>query len=34
MSIDLIATTTFGLEAVVKRSCQALSFQNIKTSAG
>lgn len=34
MSIDLIATTTFGLEAVVKRECQALGFQNIKTSDG
>ena len=31
MSINLIATTTFGLEAVVKRECQALGFQNIKT---
>ena len=34
MSINLIATTTFGLEAVVKRECQALGFQNIKTSDG
>ena len=34
MSIDLIATTTFGLEAVVKRECQALGFQNIRTSDG
>ena len=25
MSINLIATTTFGLEAVVKRECQALA---------
>ena len=34
MSINLIATTTFGLEAVVKRECQALGFENIKTSDG
>ncbi len=34
MSIQLIATTTFGLEAVVKRECQALGFQNIKTFDG
>ena len=34
MSINLIATTTFGLEAVVKRECQALGFQNIKTYDG
>ena len=34
MSINLIATTTFGLEAVVKRECQALGFGNIKTSDG
>ncbi len=34
MSIDLIASTTFGLESVVKRECQNLGFQNIKTSDG
>lgn len=34
MSIQLTATTTFGLEAVVKRECQALGFQNIKTFDG
>ena len=34
MSINLIATTTFGLEAVVKRECQARGFENIKTSDG
>ena len=34
MSIPLIATTTFGLEAVVKRECQALGFENIRTYDG
>ncbi len=34
MSINLIASTTFGLESVVKRECQALGFQNIQTSDG
>jgi len=34
MSIDLIASTTFGLESVVKRECQNLGFENIKTSDG
>lgn len=34
MSIDLIATTAFGLEAVVKRECQNLGFQNIKVADG
>ncbi len=34
MSIQLIATTTFGLEAVVKRECQALGFENIRTYDG
>lgn len=32
--IDLIATTTFGLEAVVKREIQSLGFENIKTFDG
>lgn len=34
MSIQLIASTTFGLESVVKRECQALGFENIKTADG
>ncbi len=34
MSIQLIASTTFGLESVVKRECQALGFKNINTSDG
>lgn len=34
MSIQLIATATFGLEAVVKRECQALGFHDIKTFDG
>lgn len=34
MRIDLIASTTFGLEAVVKRECQRLGFQDIQTSDG
>lgn len=34
MSIDIIASTTFGLEAVVKRECQNLGFQDIRTSDG
>ena len=34
MSIQLIATTTFGLESVVKRECQLLGFQDIKTFDG
>ncbi len=32
--IQIIASTTFGLEAVVKRECQALGFQNIHTYDG
>lgn len=31
---DLIATTVFGLEAVVKRECESLGFKNIKVSNG
>ncbi len=34
MSINLIASSTFGLESVVKRECQHLGFQNIKTFDG
>lgn len=34
MSINLIASTTFGLESVVKRECQNLGFKNIKTFDG
>lgn len=34
MSINLIASTTFGLESVVKRECQDLGFKNIKTFDG
>jgi putative N6-adenine-specific DNA methylase len=34
MSIDLIASTTFGLESVVKPECQALGFQNINVLDG
>lgn len=34
MSIKIIASTTFGLESVVKRECQALGFQNINTFDG
>ena len=34
MSIDIIASTPFGLESVVKRECQDLGFQNIKTLDG
>ncbi|MDD4843649.1 MAG: class I SAM-dependent RNA methyltransferase [Anaerotignum sp.] len=34
MSIELIASTTFGLESVVKRECQALGFQNINVLDG
>jgi putative N6-adenine-specific DNA methylase len=33
-SITLIATTTFGLEAVVKRELLALGFNDLKTSEG
>ena len=32
--INLIATTTFGLEAVVKRELLALGFDDIKASDG
>ena len=32
--IQNIASTTFGLEAVVKRECQAWGFQNIHTYDG
>lgn len=34
MSIQIVASTTFGLESVVKRECQNLGFQNIKTADG
>ncbi len=34
MSINLIATTTFGLEAVVKRECQALDLKISKHLTG
>jgi putative N6-adenine-specific DNA methylase len=34
MSLDLIATTSFGLEAVVKRELQALGFADLRASNG
>ena len=33
-NLNLIATTTFGLEACVKREVMRLGFENIKTSDG